>query len=95
MDNDIDVQALRQQAIDAIVAKEPELLAAQEKIQTIIDSAGAEFLEFEQKLEEKYDKRPEASADDFMREYRALEKRVKDETQAKIDKVVVSSGGEN
>lgn len=80
-----DIAKIKEQVIATVVGREGDLVAIQERIQSIIDSAAVDFNKRTKELEEKYDTVATASASDFMKEFRLLEDNVKGETQTKLD----------
>jgi len=79
---------IRQQIIDIVLEHEDELLAVQERIQTITDASITQFDEAIRKLESEFATRADASSGEFMKEYRKIEDVVRGETQAQLDAIL-------
>lgn len=89
-----DIAKLKGQIIATIVEREGGLLAIQDAVQKIIDDSVAALNKGTKELEGRYAGTEDASADDFMRELRLLEEKLKSETQVKLDALLrdVSDG---
>ena len=85
---DTDIKQIEERLIAAVVEHEAELLVVRDQIQKIIDDAAGELAVQTNQLRRKFEAQPETKEEDFPIEYRALQERIKNETQQKLDAVV-------
>jgi len=82
-----DITEIKKQILEKILEREGDILAVQDRIQAVIDTATATFARGSKMLEERYAE-SNGSGEEFMKELRAFQDNITATTKAELDKIL-------